>query len=180
MKNNQGFTLIELLVVMSIITALSTVAFGYFIPARENARDTNIITTIRSLHLWFQGVKISTGSHVNDCGVTWCKICKSTTHAFWNWPPPNTSNLDVPFTKGIPYLRDYFGCVSYFDVDNNSSDGDPTGYSLQFYLYVANQENLTNKNKTLQSIFRIEGDPEDTPCEWADTTLAVCIAEYED
>src|SRR5438445_13781606 len=49
MKSRVGFTLIELLVVIVIITLLAALLFPVFARAREQARSTTCLSTLRQL-----------------------------------------------------------------------------------------------------------------------------------
>ena len=54
LKKYYGFTLVELIIVITILAILSTIAFVSFQNYTTQSRDTNRITTIKSIEKWLQ------------------------------------------------------------------------------------------------------------------------------
>lgn len=96
-RNKKAFTLIELVVVVSIITALSTIAFNslqwYTLQARDSARLTDMWNMATSLNLFHvQSSQYPEPSWLVNINYSWSVVWMQWT--FWKSVFENLGNLD--------------------------------------------------------------------------------------
>lgn len=108
-RGRHGFTLIELLVVIAIIAILAAILFPVFVRARESAKLTNCIATIKQL-----GVAVSNYYSDWDGCFPWAPFyMPSKPHTSDNvggWPVSQyvggDSGLESVYNSGVPLARE--------------------------------------------------------------------------